>query len=135
MKRAVILLAIALCSPTLTLAWNSTGHMTSALIAYRSLTPKAKKEVDGILRHHPDYDRWVSGLPRDQELRNETVFLIASIWPDLIKSDARFTDRPTSASENANKTDGRVFPDTFTHRDWHFVEMPFSLDGTKTTPP
>ena len=36
-------------------AWNGTGHMVVADIAYDHLTPKTKASVDALLQHQRDY--------------------------------------------------------------------------------
>lgn len=66
---------ISLVSPSLVLAWNSTGHEVVAQIAYDNLTPKARENVNKlypILGHYyPEVD----------------TFTGIATWPDIISAD------------------------------------------------
>jgi hypothetical protein len=95
-------------------AWNAAGHRTVAFIAYRSLTEPARARVDRLLQSHPDYSRWVEGVPpADRPLE---AFLHASVWADEIKSDPRYQDEPKDQIPS--------YPDTFRHRNWHYIDKP-----------
>jgi len=95
-------------------AWNAAGHRTVAFIAYRSLTEPARARVDRLLESHPDYSRWVEGVPAaDRPLE---VFLHASVWADEIKGDPRYQDEPKDQKPS--------YPDTFRHRTWHYIDKP-----------
>lgn len=106
--------------------------MVAAYITYRSLSPQTKTQIDKILRHHPDYARWVEGQPKDKNVRDLTAFLIASTWSDNIRGDSRFYD------EHGSRPPTQLlpgFPDMKRHREWHFIEMSFSPDGTPVNAP
>jgi hypothetical protein len=120
---AAVILSILLVSPAR--AWNATGHRVVAAIAYDHLTPKARARVDELLRQHPDYGTL---LPKD----GRDAFLAAAVWPDVIKGDNRFYD---DTRENAKPTlllPG--FPTMARHTNWHYIDVPFSPDGTALDP-
>ena len=104
-------------------AWNATGHRIVAAIAYDRLTPQAKARVDELLKQHPDF----AGLsPRD-------AFLAAAVWPDTIKGDSRFYDDIAANPKPTPLLPG--FPSMARHTNWHYVDLPFSPDGTRLERP
>lgn len=117
-------LTASLLLPQTALAWNATGHMTVAYIAYKSLGNNARTQVDQLLQWHPDYPKWVNGLPEDVQLRGLVAFLHAATWPDDIKSDPRFSEKPPTPPIIAG------FPNMLRNREWHFINVPFSPDNT-----
>ncbi|MBK1660181.1 S1/P1 nuclease [Paracraurococcus ruber] len=129
MRRAWFLALLAalpfpLAAPAL--AWDATGHMLVAAIAYDRLTPAARARADALLRRNPDYESWTAGLPPSGRAR--AAFLQAATWPDDIKGrqgyDPRSEDPATPA---ATRITG--YADRREHREWHFVDIPFSPDG------
>ena len=105
------------------LAWNATGHRVVAAIAYDRLTPHARAEVDALLRKHPDF-----GV-----LSGREAFLAASVWPDTIKGDNRFYDDTRPNAQPTPLLPG--FPSMARHTNWHYIDVPFSPDGTPLKPP
>lgn len=105
------------------LAWNATGHRVVAAIAYDRLTPHARAEVDALLRKHPDF-----GV-----LSGREAFLAASVWPDTIKGDNRFYDDTRPNAQPTPLLPG--FPSMARHTNWHYIDVPFSPDGTPLQPP
>jgi hypothetical protein len=104
MRRTVILVVVALSLllPQMAQAWNSTGHMLVAAMAYRKLTPACKLQVDNVLQTHPEYAQWSKDLTDvDQDLY---VFMQAATWPDAIRTDARYRK--------------------YNHPEWHYVDYP-----------
>jgi hypothetical protein len=91
-------------------AWNPTGHMAVAGVAYDHLTPRAKAGVDALLARHRDYALWMRDLPAGDTDRARYAFLRAAVWPD----DVRHTpdDRPT----------------------WHYTDTPVVVPGYKADP-
>ena len=100
------------------IAWNDTGHRAIAFLAYSHLTPKAKARVAAILRAHPDFaailSRGTSAAPYDVD-RN--AFVTAATWPDLIRSDKRFSNDPKTPPLPG-------FPEMGRHTAWHFINTP-----------
>lgn len=130
--RCAPLLALTLLLPLPALAWDGTGHMMVAAVAYDRLTQAARVRADALLRRNPDYGRWIEGVPEADRAR--TAFLRASTWADDIKGRAGYTD----AGDNPNAP-GAIrllgYADKRRHRSWHFVDIAFSPDATPVPPP
>ena len=63
--RKSVPLAVILCMgifTSLAFAWNGTGHMTVAYIAYKNLDNQTRARVDTLLRLNPVYPTWVKGI-------------------------------------------------------------------------
>jgi S1/P1 Nuclease len=123
---AVLLVAIPLRLD----AWNKPGHSIVASIAYDNLTTNTKMRVDALLAQHPDFSKWTQGVPANK--RGKTAFLKASGWPDDIKDDPRFFDPGDPATP---EIPGLPPGSNKRNREWHFTNVPFSVDGTPTLPP
>jgi hypothetical protein len=91
-------------------AWNGTGHMIVADIAYDHLTPKTKAAVDALLQKHRDYGLWMSEMPAGDTDKGRFAFMKAATWPD----DVRRTpdDRPI----------------------WHYIDIPVIAPGYTPDP-
>src|SRR5439155_18980218 len=127
MKRLAFVLFFVFTSAAY--AWNGTGHKAIALMAYERLTAAARQRVDQVLAKHPDYPNWIAEVPAAD--RGRAAFLAAATWPDAIRRDPRFHNdhrRPTPPIP------GLPPGAQARHADWHFINMPFSPDGTRTIP-
>ncbi len=130
MRKCVALLALIVCAQPAQ-SWNGTGHRIVAALAYDALTPSTRARVDDLLRRHPDYQSmFLRDAPSSPPAaRARAAFIAASTWADQIKSDPRFYDddrreaRPTPLV--------RGYPDMARHQYWHFVNLPFTQDGTR----
>jgi|GEM_PF-195479 len=91
-------------------AWNGTGHMTVADIAYDNLTPKTRAAIDALLARHRDYALWVSQMPAGYTDRARFAFMKAATWPDDIRKTP--DDRPI----------------------WHYIDIPVVAPGYTPTP-
>src|SRR3954463_11541077 len=87
MRRLFIVVALLVfCGmPRSAFAWNSTGHMTIALIAWRQLEPAEREQVSVLLRAHPHYKLLLLPAKPQGIDTDEWVFLHAAIWADLIR--------------------------------------------------
>jgi S1/P1 Nuclease len=133
----LVVFALAAAAPVH--AWDSFGHMEVAYLAYQKLTPTTKARVWTLLQRNPDFATWETTIPAgtsdtDKQLM---IFMIASIWADEIKGVAPYKDRFTDEDpQNVNVPDGATsaqnigYTDPFRHRYWHFIDRPFSRDGT-----
>jgi len=111
--------------------WNATGHRLVAAIAYARLTPEARARVDDLLRKHPDYNTLLGeNAPSDPAGRAPAAFINASVWPDVIKGDARFWDDTKSDAQPTPQLPG--FPDMKRHTNWHYFDTPYAPDGAPT---
>lgn len=105
----VVALILLLLLPSPAWAWNKSGHMVTAAIAYSELQqndPQATARVVSILKQHPDFNRsWSSQLGRisDSEIDpDQVLFMLAARWPDDI--------RGTSGLD---------------HPKWHYINFPY----------
>jgi len=126
-RAAGLLLVLLLAVPSF--AWNAAGHKAIALIAYNQLTPTVRARVDRLLLQHPDYAKWTAGIPVQD--RGRAAFLEASTWPDDIRNDPRF--HADNARPTAN-VPGLPAGAQARHSNWHYMNLPFSTDGTPTKP-
>jgi hypothetical protein len=133
---SAVFMAAILAQPVM--AWDSFGHMTVASIAYRKLDPVTRKRVDALLMMNPyfsDATKWSAQIPdgTTAAVRSRYIFMLAATWPDEIKSDE---DYHNDGSHNGDVPDGPEvnrntgFDDFNRHKYWHFIDAPFSQDGT-----
>lgn len=101
-------------------AWNSGGHRLTAMIGWERMDDDTREAVGEILRHHPDYERWLEQAKDDNRAR--VAFVEAATWPDDIRRDPRFytegTDDPTPTLPG--------FPDMKRRPQWHYVDRPLN---------
>jgi hypothetical protein len=107
-----------------------------AAVAYQKLTKKTKDRVTALLMFNPDRVHWFDLIPAGTSAAKTKMmlFMIAATWPDRIKRNPDYHEdgphggnRPPddpSASQNIG------FADFARHKYWHFIDVPFSLDGT-----
>jgi hypothetical protein len=113
------------------LAWDDFGHMAVAAVAWEHLTPAARVRANLLVRMNPDYARWVTRVPSAK--RDVVAFLRAATWADAIKHEAGYIDdgeRPSIPEAAADVG----YADRNEHRYWHYVDIPFSPDGTPLPP-
>lgn len=133
-------LLISLLVPVLvfnvpTFAWDNEGHMAVAYVAYQHLNTATKARVDQLLRLNPDYSHWKAGVPSGTSKAKSKmlIFMMAATWPDFIKHKTGYSDDGT---EKGDRPDGATssqnigYSDHLHHKYWHFVDTPFSTDGT-----
>jgi hypothetical protein len=120
--------------------WGNGGHMAVAAVAYDRLTPQVRARADALVRLNPRFSIWQGMLPRRTRAadRPKLLFMIAATWADQIKGDGHVSDGPDGG--NRPPTDGTAarnigYPDTAMHKYWHFIDLPFTQDGSPTTDP
>jgi len=122
-------------------AWNDLGHMVTAFIAYQRLTDATRTRANGLIRQNPFFKRWLTMIPAntsDQD-RDRMLFMIAATFADQIKGDPSYEDDGAPGSRG-NRPDGPQsslnigYSDHLRHRYWHFIDRPFSNDGTTHLP-
>ena len=137
--RALVCVVLGVVLSGQAFAWNDRGHMTVAYIAYQQLTPTTRDRVNALLKLNPKYSDWSATL--DKEVpgasvndKNLMIFMIAATWADGIKRDATYTQ---DGSQGGNRPDGSPDPakntgydDLLMHKYWHFIDTPFTTDGT-----
>jgi S1/P1 Nuclease len=136
---SALVLVLALGVPSY--AWSGPGHMAVAYVAYQNLTPQVRSRVDELIRLNPKFDQWNQTIPGSTSAakRRLMLFMIASTWADQIKSDGEHEadgthggNRPPTDGTAANNTG---YTDTAMHKYWHFIDLPFSKDGTPLQDP
>lgn len=111
--------------------------MEVAQIAWDRLTPPVRARVSELLRLNPQYVAWTTNVP--DERRDQVAFLRSATWPDFIRgargyiSDGSEGGNRPPAGPEAGQNIG--YSDLFMHKYWHFVDLPFSPDGTTLEDP
>jgi S1/P1 Nuclease len=118
-------------------AWDSFGHMEVATIAWAKLTPTARERAAELLKLNPLYERWIRDIPLADQAR--VAFVKASTWADDIANEPDYTTdgpgngfRPPPGPQAAQNIG---YADHFRHKYWHFINTPFSPDGTALQEP
>lgn len=102
MTKFLALLFIFACSSGV-FAWDDTGHKITTHIAWQKMTPAAREQAVALLSAAPENSHLLMLLPTDSRelaVRQEQMFIAASTWSDLVRSE-RFPvrkqtyDRPT----------------------------------------
>jgi hypothetical protein len=75
-------------------AWNASGHLQIALIAYKRLTPAARERAVELIRHHPrfaqDFEAQKPVELHGPEQERQWIFAHASTWPDIARKQPSF---------------------------------------------
>jgi hypothetical protein len=132
-----ILILAVLGLTTTAFAWDQYAHMIVASVAYDQLTPSTRQKVRTLLKLNPKYHDWVARVSPDK--RDRMAFLRASLWADDIKKadsgyirdGAHNGNRPSNPDAASNIG----YADKLQHKYWHFIDRPFSSDGTTLVNP
>jgi S1/P1 Nuclease len=112
-----------LCLMSGAYAWNSSGHIIIALIAYDQLDPATRTKAVELLRAHPRFNDHFEGvMPREVKRGNdrekdEWVFAHAATWPDQVRD----------SKEGVNYQDVSQFSRPF----WHYINEPVFLNESE----
>jgi hypothetical protein len=92
---AILFLVLLFVAPS-TQAWNGAGHQVIAAEAYRQLSPALKAKVTGILKAHPDYEKWERSFTSESASLDlpTFIFMRSSTWPDEIRRRGNHYDHP-----------------------------------------
>jgi hypothetical protein len=132
MRRTILALFLVLVAPAVALAWNDRGHMMVAAIAWDHLGPSAKARAAELLMLNPSYGKWVQSVPEEDV--DEIAFVKAATWPDFIKRSSDYiNDGQIPSGPDASRNIG--YSDKLMHKYWHYIDLPFSTDGTPTVLP
>ena len=86
MRKLIIVVGLVLlCGSRAALAWNQTGHMTVALIAWRELSDSQKQQASELLKAHPHYTKLLLEHKPDNVNESEWAFIRAAVWPDMVR--------------------------------------------------
>lgn len=131
-QRTAILTA-GLLSASCVGAWDSEGHMQVAEIAWHHLTAASRARVSTLLKLNPNYPSWIANVPAAK--RKQVAFVMAATWPDFIKTAAGYTNDSDTAPPVPASSQNIGYSDHLQHRYWHFIDTPFSTDGTALVQP
>jgi hypothetical protein len=109
---AVIIVSIA----PFARAWNDTGHMAVALIAYRQLSDAHRAQVNDLLKQHPHYEQFLAQGREEGVNAEEWAFLRGAFWSDWVRPA-----RPGSPEEKY-KTPAVT---RFHNGEWHYITLPW----------
>jgi hypothetical protein len=117
------------------MAWGPIGHMTVAAVAYEKLTLAVKARVAVLLKLNPDYASWDKQVRpgATPEEHDRDIFIMAAVWADDIKGESQYSDDGTAGGNvpgGPNSALNVGYSDLLRHKYWHFVDMPFTQDGT-----
>jgi hypothetical protein len=102
MRKFLALLFIVICSGA-AFAWDDAGHKITTQIAWQNMTPAARERAVALLSSAPENSHILMLMPTDSRalaVRQEQMFVAASTWSDLVRSE-RFPlrkqtyDKPT----------------------------------------
>jgi hypothetical protein len=127
------MLTAALISPFSAWSWDSDGHMQVAEIAWQHLTAASRTRVATLLKLNPNYHSWITNLPATK--RGQVAFVMAATWPDFIKTATGYTNDSDTAPPGPASSQNIGYSDHLQHRYWHFIDTPFSTDGTALVQP
>jgi hypothetical protein len=136
---SALLLTIALNVPAY--GWGNVGHMAVAFVAYRRLKPRTRARADNLVKMNPFYDKWLGMIPQGTSVprRRMMLFMIAATWADQIKGDpGHHDDGPSGGNRPPNDGTAALntgYSDTARHKYWHFINLPFTQDGTALRDP
>jgi hypothetical protein len=116
MIRWILVALLAFAAPQACLAWNDTGHMTVALIAYRQLDDAHRQKVDAVLKAHPHYALFLAADRAKGVNEGEWAFMRAAVWPDYVRPS-----RPGTPDELFKGRDITRYH----HGDWHYIDIPW----------
>jgi hypothetical protein len=103
------LLAVALLVPQAAFGWNATGHQVVARIAWEKMQPQTRTRLAALLMQAPPDADLANLLPTDGRpliIRQRDLFMLASIWADVVRSD-QFPDRKQK----------------YHHSNWHYTNF------------
>jgi S1/P1 Nuclease len=133
-SRSLVVIAILfLCFPAF--GWDDEGHMAVAYLAYQSLTPAKRARVKALLKLNPSYTAWKQSLPPGTSSADadRMIFMTAATWPDQIRTDPSYQDDGRNngyTPEGGQATQNIGYKDHLRHKYWHFIDIPYSQDGT-----
>ena len=103
-------------------AWNDTGHMTVAEIAWRQLNDAQRQRVGELLRRHPHYEIYLNNRRPDGVGEDEWAFLRGAIWSDWVRP-AR-PGRPGATTAEVETFKGPEIT-RFDRGPWHYITVPW----------
>ena len=120
-RARAFVLALLLFTPS-AFAWNDTGHLIAAMVAYDALPGSVRSWALDLIRAHPrfreDFEARLPASLADASAaeRARWYFGRAAVWPDYAR---RFEAEPEPARE--------ALVARYGHGGWHYVNLPLYL--------
>lgn len=137
-RHVSITVCLSLCALTpRAWAWNSTGHMAVACVAWHHLDTVHKARAIELLKLNPYSGKWsayADALHLTGDERDMAIFMYAATWPDEIRGDSFYSGpfvRPLGTPVPENPIG---YTDKELHLYWHFINKPYSPDNSATEP-
>ena len=109
-----VVLLLILAQANSAFAWNSTGHMAIALLAWKQLDRSQRQAAHVLLRAHPHYQRYLADKRPDDVAEDEWAFLRAATWPDWVRESHEHPESDLKPYHHAN---------------WHYINLPYIAPG------
>lgn len=87
-KRIAVLVLLLSLAASPARAWDDTGHMVVAFIAWQHMTPETRTAVSRILQNAPPRSDLLDLRPAGSAQADMIHFIRASYWPDLVRNAA-----------------------------------------------
>ena len=130
-------LALNFSQPSPALAWFDQGHMTIAAAAYDQLKPETKRRVAELLALSRYPTNGTNNASPDNAAK--AAMMMAATAVDAIKKPQHdFKDDgedPTDSTKAPEPGRNTGFDDKFMHKYWHYIDKPFSRDGSAVRSP
>jgi hypothetical protein len=130
-------LALSFSQPSPALAWFDQGHMTIAAAAYDQLKPETKRRVAELLALSRYPTNGTNNASPDNAAK--AAMMMAATAVDAIKKPEHgFKDDgedPTDSAKAPEPGRNTGFDDKFIHKYWHYIDKPFSGDGSAVRSP
>jgi hypothetical protein len=107
--------------------------MMVAAVAWERLDEQTRKRAVDLLKLNSQYKKWIKC--HDEDERDQVAFVMAATWPDFIKTARGYIDDGQDPAKAPKPNRNVGYDDMFMHRYWHYVDLPFSRDGTPLIQP
>jgi hypothetical protein len=111
--------------------------MSVAYVAYQKLAPAQKARVAALIALNPNYKKWLGYIPAGTSADDQALdlFMLAATWPDEIKAQGSpYKQDGDVPPKTAEATMNTGYGDMYRHQYWHFIDLPFTMDGTSPLP-
>jgi hypothetical protein len=108
--------------------------MAVAYVAWQQLSPATRQRAIVLLKKNPYYKKkWLTYIPKGTSVddQNMYIFMMAATWPDEIKANnSGYKNDSNTPPKTTEATRNTGYRDKYMHKYWHFIDTPFSTDGT-----
>jgi hypothetical protein len=122
-KLTIVACLVLMCTARAALAWNQTGHMTVALIAWRELSDAQKQQVAELLKAHPHYTKLLLEHKPENVDESEWAFIRAAVWPDMVRPARPGIDIYRGPEVTR-----------YNQPSWHYIDFPYDARSGTSGP-